>query len=57
MKTAAEHSEWVRAESARIQSEGAAITPEYVQHITDKFRNEIGGVYAYVAACIESDHR
>lgn len=39
-----------------MRAEGAAMTAAAVAHIAAKFRTEIGGVYGFVAMCIEVDH-
>lgn len=49
-------SEWSDAQAERIRLEGQSITGEQVVRIAAKFRNEIGGVYDYIAAHVENDH-
>lgn len=48
--------EWVRANGARIRAEGAALTAADRDRVAAKFRREIGGLYLFVAACIEARH-
>jgi hypothetical protein len=49
-------SAWTEERAARIEADGHAMTPSYRDSIAAKFREEIGGVYLFVAARIVADH-
>lgn len=49
-------SDWARARADRIEADGHAMTAGYRDRTAAKFREEIGGVYLFVAARIVADH-
>ncbi|MEP6477821.1 MAG: hypothetical protein ABJB03_00390 [Rhodoglobus sp.] len=40
----------------QIRADGRAMTPTHLERISHVFRNEIGGLYEFVAATIEQQH-